>query len=436
MPFNLKYLKSLIHSDRFLRNTLALAWGTGAGQAIVLITAPILTRLYTPSEFGVLSVVTSSVAIISVLSSLRYENAIPLPDDEESARAVLILSILIATITSSIVGIGLFFLPTLLGNDLTLPYSFHLTWLIPLALFGTSTYRAFCYWAIRNSEFTVMSKTRIIRSLWMVGTQIILGFYHWSTMGLLIGFVLGQLTGFTSLMRNHSKETIFKSRVDKNVLIKIARRYKKFALLSCPAALLNNSGTNILPILFAAFFGAHIAGGIDLAQRIFGIPMQLAANSASQVFMSELAACRSQRPGSTASALELFWKTIRTQAVLGVPAVIAAIPGPWLIPIIFGPEWIDSGIFLTILSLHFYARFIVSPTNGTLEILERQGLHMIREIVRVVLLSAAVFTAWIGDYSPLLAVILYSAAGFIFNIQSLVLHWRVIRFYENSENAR
>jgi O-antigen/teichoic acid export membrane protein len=50
------------------------------GQAITVLVSPILTRLYTPEDFGVFGVYASILGIVTVVASLRYEYALPLPE--------------------------------------------------------------------------------------------------------------------------------------------------------------------------------------------------------------------------------------------------------------------------------------------------------------------------------------------------------------------
>ena len=52
--------------------------GTVAGQAVSLVLAPVLTRVYSPTQFGYLSVYGAVLAILGVVASLGLELAIPI----------------------------------------------------------------------------------------------------------------------------------------------------------------------------------------------------------------------------------------------------------------------------------------------------------------------------------------------------------------------
>ena len=64
-------------SGDVFRGMLVLLLGSGVARLIGIGVIPILTRIYTPEEYGVLAVYTSFVAILAPLLTLRYVQAIP-----------------------------------------------------------------------------------------------------------------------------------------------------------------------------------------------------------------------------------------------------------------------------------------------------------------------------------------------------------------------
>ena len=66
--------------------------GTGLAQAIPIAISPILTRLYTPEEFGIFALYIAITAILTILVTGRYELAIMLPKEDEDAVNILSIS--------------------------------------------------------------------------------------------------------------------------------------------------------------------------------------------------------------------------------------------------------------------------------------------------------------------------------------------------------
>ena len=57
-------------------------------RAFGLAAIPVLSRLYSPSEFGGFALYTSTVLVLAPLATLRYHVAIALPTGERSAAAL------------------------------------------------------------------------------------------------------------------------------------------------------------------------------------------------------------------------------------------------------------------------------------------------------------------------------------------------------------
>ena len=78
----------------FLKSISMLIGGTVFAHAITILALPFITRLYSPEDFSRLAVYTSLLGIFSVVACLRYEIAIPLPNNDDEAEQLLIISII------------------------------------------------------------------------------------------------------------------------------------------------------------------------------------------------------------------------------------------------------------------------------------------------------------------------------------------------------
>jgi len=88
-------IRKRLPEGSFLKNVATLMTGTVFAQALLVLLAPILTRLYDAESFGVFSLYTSIVGFLTVIACLRYERAIVLPEKDEDAANLLALSMLI-----------------------------------------------------------------------------------------------------------------------------------------------------------------------------------------------------------------------------------------------------------------------------------------------------------------------------------------------------
>src|SRR5919201_3348712 len=57
----------------FARDVATLGAGTAVAQIFTIASGPVITRLYTPNDLGVLGLFTSFLSVATVATSLKYE---------------------------------------------------------------------------------------------------------------------------------------------------------------------------------------------------------------------------------------------------------------------------------------------------------------------------------------------------------------------------
>ena len=86
-------IRKILPKGEFSRNVLTLMTGTSIAQAIPIAISPILTRIYTPEDFGVFALYMAIATVVSVIATGRYETAIMLPKKDSEAINLFIVSI-------------------------------------------------------------------------------------------------------------------------------------------------------------------------------------------------------------------------------------------------------------------------------------------------------------------------------------------------------
>jgi len=427
--------RTRLRKRNFLANVMMLTGGTALGQGLVVLTSPLITRLYTPKDLGVLAVYISILAILVIVASLRYEMAIPLPKEDEIAANLLATCFLIMLGMSLLSGLGVWLLGEQIMRWTHSPALKPYLWLLPLSLLGAGAYRTLNYWAIRKKAFTHIAKTKLSQSVGQVITQLGLGLMKLGPLGLILGDVVGRVGGsgtLAALLWRQDGEAI--KRVSFSEMRRAVRRYWRFPILSSTAALINSVGLQLPPLLLAAFYGAEVAGWFALGQRVLGIPITLLGTSVAQVFLAESAkivkTCPEKMPG-------FFSKLIINMLLPGLPlAGLLALIAPWLFLTLFGKEWVEAGVYLRILSPMFLLQFLANPTGGTLDVLERQGLASIRELIRICLTSGAIILAGIFNQAPVRAITFLSIAGSIGYFIYAFISWIAIKNFLISNDRR
>jgi O-antigen/teichoic acid export membrane protein len=399
----------VLPQGRFARSVTLLAGGTALGQAITVLVSSILTRLYTPEDFGVFGVYASILGIVTVVASLRYEFALPLPEDDKTAANILVLCFIL-----------LFGMTTLswlvihsLGNQIVawanVPGLKPYLWLIPLGMFGAGTYQILNYWAVRKRDFPRIARTRVSRGVVRAALQVGVGFVNSGPLGLLLGQLAGETAGSTSLgLAAWKKDRAPFQAISLQGIRLAGARYKRFPLFSSWAGLLDALGLQLPQILFAAFYGAEVAGWFALGQRVIAAPLNIVVDSVGQVYFGEAARLPRDNPKTMRS---LFLKlTGRLALTGGLPVAVICALAPWFFTIVFGPGWETAGRYVQILGLMFAVRFAIVPLSHTLNVLERQDLYLIWEGTRLVLVVGALLMGRLLAFSHIAAIGVYSVS--------------------------
>ena len=265
-------------------NVLKLAGGTAGSQVITVAAAPILTRLYGPESFGVLATFSSILALVNMVSSLSYEMAIAVPEEDDEAISLVWLCFVLVAISTTLTALGV----ALLGNQLVgllhQPALKPLLWLLPVGVLLTGVYLPLSYWAIRRKQFGLLVQTKFRQSIFGLATN--LGLAPFGTIGLLLGQILSQSSGFLVIMRESSAELLSSPRPTPDLLINTLKRYSHFGIYSTLANIINVIGSELPILILTSVYGAASVGQLAIAMRLLLLPAALIGRSVSQVFLA------------------------------------------------------------------------------------------------------------------------------------------------------
>ncbi|WP_366556744.1 lipopolysaccharide biosynthesis protein [Aquibaculum sediminis] len=418
-------LGRLLPRSRFARSVSILAGGTAAAQLLVILAAPLLTRLYGPEDFGLLAAFAALMAILAVISNLRYQFAIPLPaNDLEAAHVLgLCLAAVLGLALLSLVIVALFAAPV--AALLHLPALADYLWLLPLGLLLAGIYEAFMYWAIRERGFPVIARTRLYQGLVTVAIQ--LGGFLLGPLALLLGHVAGNGAGVVGLgeVAVRKRWSLFR-RVRPAGLWRAAVRYRRFPLFSTWSGAFNTLSTQVPPLLFAALFSPAAAGLYALAQRVLALPMSVVGQAVSDAFFTDAAEAR--RSGDLSGLVTKIYEKLVQVAM--PPALVLVLAGPQLFALVFGTEWHQAGSFAQWMAPWLLFQFVTSPLSLLFDVLEKQVDEMLFQLGLLLGRVLALFIGyWMG--SLILTVALFSLVsalcyvGKLFWLFHLVLgNWR------------
>lgn len=388
------------------KGVLAMASGSALGQIASVLAIPILTRLFTRAETGLLNSYTAIISLLSIVSGGRYEQAVPIAESDDEAAGALGAAVVITLGLTLVSGItlALWGLPLLKQINAEAIYPF--CWVIPVGLLAQGLNLNLSYWATRRKAFGSLGKRRASIGITTVLLQIAAGVIKMGPAGLLLGYGLGQGAGMGVLLRNALAEDrdVFR-RITFASILSAMKRYSKFPLLSVPAAFTNSLALTLPAILMARLYGQENNGDLGLAMRIMAFPISLIGAAVGQAFLGSAPDLLRDTPKE---AEALFNRLTRKLAKMSIGIVVMGIAGIWCAPFIFGEKWIEAGHYMALLGLAAACQFITSPISQITTILERQDLQLAGDVARSILITLAFWgTRWLGG-TPLQAVGAYS----------------------------
>lgn len=397
-------IQRVLPRSKFVRGVSVLVGGTASAQILLVLASPILTRLYSPEDFGLLAVYAGLLSIISAISGLRYELAIPLPESDQDAANIVMLSIFFVLLISALTGMAVLLAGDTIAIALGVPMLADVFWLLPLGIFLQGIYKIYNYWAIRVKKFTTIARTKITQSVAMLVIQL-LGF-NGGGVTLMAGHAIGQGAGGVTLLRSAmARPELLQWRWSE--IRRLGVRYKKFPVFSTWGALLNTAGQQLPPILFAAAFSASAAGIYTLAHRVLAIPISVLGQAVANVFFSN--AAQAQREGR----LDVLVNTVHAKlAQLAMPPVFALmIVGPEAFALVFGQEWRTAGDYARWMAPWLYLVFVTSPLSTLFEVLEKQNHGMVfQALLATARVAAITVGVWAGDVMVAVALFTVSSA--------------------------
>lgn len=331
-----------------LRATLTLMAGGALAQLLPLLLGPLLTRLYTPSQFGLYHLFAAVAANVAVVACARYEHALPLARDDGEARALMALCrwILLVAIGLSAIGAAAWGLSIGALWPLWLPAA--------VGAFGGLSLATLA--AVRAQRFAALAASRVLQQGGGAALQAAAGATGAGLWGLIVAPIAAALAAAAWLRPRLGQG----GRVPRAALAAVARRHRDFPLLNTPHAFLGALQDTLAVALVAAWQGPAAAGFWGLALRYLKAPATLVGGAVSQALYPALAA----RGAPTVQGRSAVRRVMRTLALLALPLVLALwLFAPAAFAAAFGARWYEAGELARALALYIGLHFVASPLS-------------------------------------------------------------------------
>jgi len=408
----------------FFKDVARLVSGSFAAKLVLLGTTPFATRMYSPEDYGLLSVYIGIVGVLATIATLRLDFAIPLAQTDADADLLLILSLI--TLSIFVVVSGYLFavsshvLFSLLGQPELKNYQL----MIPIGIFLAGLFSTLQMLATRKRKFRLIGTSRVIQALLSSAIILGLGYVGIKPTGLFLGNMLAFGVGSIFLILialvalNNVRRMENLSLRLKNCFLK----YRKYPKFSAPEALLNIAGLQI-PIITIAAIDQFISGQLFLAVTLGLLPMALLGSSIGQVYSSRVV-----KSISDGELLQLTNSTLISTGRIAIPLIlIGGCMSPLAVPILFGDEWYLVGTYLLYMMPWLILQVLASPVSMIFHALGKQKHALVLQIFGFIVRVVSVLVASL--ISPNSAVLVFLLGSAIFYLIYLVTIIKTVRNY-------
>ncbi|HCZ5721111.1 TPA: type 8 capsular polysaccharide synthesis protein Cap8K [Staphylococcus aureus] len=352
--------------NKFIGDSFLMILSSGIAQVILIINTPIITRLYSPAEFGEFTIFSNIAMILIPIINARYDLLIVNAKNDRSANILsqisFLISLLILLILIPILAISAWLYPNFI-----LDFIF-----IIIMLFLVSLTNIFTNYLNKERKYKVLSLINVFRAGSMALLQIIFGLLSLGSLGLIIGFSLSYITGITLGYKTFKKHfNIVRNKEETKALF---LENKNQLVYSTPSILLNSLSFSVVVFFIGILYTNTEVGIYGMAIRVLGIPVTIISLGLSKIFMQQANDYYIERGNFRNLLLKFSSTLVIVSIILYVPLYLFS---EELVNILLGHSWVDAITVIKIVIPLFVIRLIVSTVSLSVIVLQKQQLELI-----------------------------------------------------------
>lgn len=354
-----------------LRAGLTILAGSAGGTLLALALTPAITRLISPEGFGIFATISAAGSVFVGLSTGRLEVRAMASENDEKCARLLSGAVALAMASAVILTAGC-------GLILARYSSIREEWLLlgPLVLLSSlqliataNLARARKFGALGLSNFAHHGGAGVLQVTFLV--------LQANVLSLLLGFLGARLVWLKSVRWRGFRAAFMEIRENRDYLSRAG------------GSALVNSLSSQLPILLpAVLLGASGSAAFAMAMRLLLSPLSLIGQAVSSAAMGELG--RAIGVGDIARARAIFQRGVKSLFVFGLlPASVAVLAGPYLVPWVLGEPWRDVGSIVAVLAGGALCQFAVAPFSQSLNMLNASTSLLVWDFCRLLAYTLA-----------------------------------------------
>lgn len=388
---------------RVLRPAALLFSGSAAAQLIPFAATPLVSRLFSPQDYGLYALSLSIVAIAVLIAGGSYNQAINLASNEADSLNLAKLGI------AGGAGLSTLLLLAALVELSTGRAFQERMWFIPAATVLLCVQNSISPLATRKLRYGLLVRSRIGLAGASTATTLLCGMLHLGERGLMIGYIAGLAAACALLLAGNTLTREARTQEVSPRMCDTARRFSRFPRWQLGSSLIDALATQLPVWTLSSLFGNAVLGQFSFASRTIGLPLQLVGNSLGEVFRQQ----SSSEWNTVGHCRQAFRQHAFVLSVFYLPTVLLLlVGGPWLFRLLFGERWIVAGEMIRWLGIVFALKGSVGSLSYAMLLADRQRIVF---LIHLLLLACAVasFFAAAGGCGAIAAIQILVGASVI-----------------------
>ncbi len=352
--------------------------GSSFSKILGLLLIPVVARLYTPSEFGVLAQLMAISLILIPLSNLRLPTILPTIADANEFRLVCSLSI------ASVICVALL---TLLGAWVYYLFTANTIYFyLSVIVLAGGIYELLYMRMVKLGRFTLLSRVQIAQVCMDAFVKVLMAFSAFKVYGLVIAYTVFHITSSALLFCFYGRAAVKGLfNFDRQELLQTLKVHKQIPLYRMPSQLLMVLSMQLPVIVCSYVYDMAEVGYLSFALVIFAVPASLVTQSIGNIYFAEIAKLSERDP----RGIYLITKdvVIKLLLILSLPISLLYFLGAPIFSMVFGNEWLQAGILAENLSIYLLFQLMCSPIICIYSVFSMHYMFFLVNLLRLLVVT-------------------------------------------------
>ena len=403
-------------NSRLYKGVLNIVSGTMLAQILSILAMPILTRIYTPEDFGRFYLFSALLLLIAPVSALRIDQILMVSAKRERSRLLTIG--VFSALVIAVAYVALLIMLAQFGMiDVESGLVFWLLLMFSIVISGWHLLIRQLRLRELNTKF--VGRSAICKSVGKYGFLLPLSLINPQVAFMYLSEVVGGMSALLFLSRGGVKLAGVK------FYRYFSIKYKNYIKFDLPASLLNSIALTIQIPVMSAIFGTAMVGYFSLAIQMAGLPNYHLGKAVADSFHAAMSAELDYGRFFILRG-EYTRLTVRLCLLGGVVYVPAFFLAPVVFTYVFGSEWSNSGDIVRLVLPWLFFQLVSSPCTRVFLLLDAQRVRLVIDVLSVVLTISVFTLAWYFSFEFMDAIALLVVSKCCIYLSSVLLCFKLL----------